>query len=202
MSISKPPGCQLNCWGVKYQDGDRECEQCRWNDTCRPRMLEVLGNTPLRAPTLSLPVYGQRPVLAAPPSPTGIPMGTVPMPPMRTSHPPTYSPSAPQPVQQPTYVQQRPVPSPPPPPTAYPQYAQQTQYHQTYQAYSLPNPRNPDPMAPMFRPGAQGPAYYFNQYPEESVSARLTKNMLLRGLEAVFGELMHFFRHWTWPPTL
>jgi len=52
----------------------------------------------------------------------------------------------------------------------------------------------------MYRPGAPGPAFYFNQYPEESTAARLTKNVMLRGLEAVFNELMLFFRHWTWPP--
>jgi hypothetical protein len=193
MSTSKPASCHLNCWGLKYQDGDRECEQCRWNDTCRSRMFEVAASVPLRSPTVSLPVYQPRPVLA----PVGVPVGTVPMPPARTTMTPTYSPSAQPPAVQPRYTTPS-APTPPPPPqTGYPQ--QYPQYHQTYQGYSIPNPHKPNPMEPMFRPGAQGPAYYFNQYPEESVGTRLTKNMLLRGLEAVFSELSYFFRHWTWP---
>jgi hypothetical protein len=52
----------------------------------------------------------------------------------------------------------------------------------------------------MYRPGAPGPAYYFNQYPEESVGARLTKNMFLRAMEALFKELASFFGNWTMPP--
>jgi hypothetical protein len=52
----------------------------------------------------------------------------------------------------------------------------------------------------MMRPGAPAPAYYFCQYPGESVLERLGKNMALRAAESVFGEVMFFFRHWTWPP--
>lgn len=184
MSISKPAGSPV-CWGLKFQDGDRECDQCRWNDTCRSKMMEVMTSAPPpRAPVMSLPMFG------APRGPTG----TVPMPPPR---PATLSPfsAPPPPPAAPMVAQVRYPPVPQPPPQQ--QYAQQ-QY--TQQSYAIPDPYNPNPMAPMYRPGAQGPAYYFNQYPEEGVAARLTKNIFLRGLEAVFTELMFFFRHWTWPP--
>jgi len=97
-----------------------------------------------------------------------------------------YTPSA-TPAPQPTYQQ----------PYQHHQH-QQYQYHNT--GYSIPDPYNPNPTVPMHRPGAAGPAYYFTQYPDETIAARLTKNMMLRGLEAIFGELMYFFRHWTWPP--
>lgn len=92
---------------------------------------------------------------------------------------PTYQ----QPVQQ-----QQPVPQqwhPPPP---------------VQMAPTLPDPRvPPNPMEPMLRPGNFGPPYYFTQYPEEKVSTRLAKNMLLRGLEAIFRELANFFANFTWP---
>lgn len=68
-------------------------------------------------------------------------------------------------------------------------------------SYYLQDPVKPHPGAPMHRPGAQSPSYYFTQYPGESIGERLTKNIVLRGLEAIFHELMQFFRHWTWPPT-
>jgi hypothetical protein len=64
----------------------------------------------------------------------------------------------------------------------------------------IPDPNNPNPMMPMARPGASGPPYYFTQYPGESIPQRLGKNIALRGAEAIFAELMFFFRHWTWPP--
>lgn len=195
MSISKPVGAP-GCWGAKYQDGDRECGQCRFNDTCRPRMFEVLNESqassyrappappppPISPSYQSLPVYqSNKPtgVVPIPPRPVAVPVPAAPpQVPVRYA-----SPSAQQPVPQPTYQQPQPY---------------QHQYHNT--GYSIPDPYHPNPTVPMHRPGAPGPAYYFTQYPDETVAARLTKNMMLRGLEAIFSELMYFFRHWTWPP--
>ena len=193
MPIARPPGMPIsldNCWGKKYQDGDPECRQCKFKDTCRPKMFESLSAMPTRPPShQSLPIFPSAPATGYP-----RPVGTVPMPPSPPS--PPSAPPASVPVRNFS-------PSVPQPPPTYPVYDQQTQ--QTYQAqpqhYVLPNPHDPNPMAPMYRPGAPGPAYYFNQYPEESVAARLTKNVLLRGMEAIFSELMYFFRHWTWPPS-
>lgn len=200
MTIMRPPGMPERldrCWGKLFQDGDRECEQCRWNDTCRSRVLEVAATAPARPPT-SLPVFTapvpQRPV--APTAPTGI----VPMPTRPAAAPPAFSPPATQATAQVRYATpSAPVPTAPPVP-AQQQYAQPYQYQQT-QGYSIPDPNNPNPLIPMFRPGAQGPAYYFNQYPGESTGGRLVKNSLLRAFEAVFSEVAHFFRHWTWPPS-
>jgi hypothetical protein len=77
---------------------------------------------------------------------------------------------------------------------------QYQQYQQPVAVASLPDPYNPNPVIPMMRPGAPAPAYYFCQYPGETTIQRLGKNMALRASESVFGELMFFFRHWTWPP--
>lgn len=187
MSIMRPPASPP-CWGVKFQDGEKECEQCRYNDTCRLAVLARVA-APSAHPSTSLTVLRNY----APPSPPPAPVNYRMNPPAQTV--------APLPAN-PYYVTQNaPLPRSPSAPVA-PQVTQpqQPQYYQQSTGYSLPNPQAPNPMQAMHRPGAPSPAYYFTQYPGESVAQRVGKNLFLRAAEAVFGELMQFFRHWTWPP--
>lgn len=204
MTIMRPLGMPERldrCWGKLFQDGDRECEQCRWNDTCRARVLEVAATAPART-VAPLPVLQTPP--PRPPAPT-TPTGIVPMPQRpAVASPPVYAPPATQATAQVRYATPS-APTPAPAPPAQPQY-QQTQYQQPYQyqqtqGFSIPDPNHPNPLVPMYRPGAQGPAYYFNQFPGESTGTRLFKNSVLRAFEAVFSEFAHFLRHWTWPPS-
>lgn len=189
MAQFKPPAAP-GCWGLKYQDGEKECEQCRYNESCRPAMLErctsdgrmtlpvirTYNPPPVPSPPT---IYQQRPV-----NQTAI----VPMPAKPYYPPPPVSVPA----------RQASVPMPPQP-VAQPQAPQQ-QYYQTTTGYSLPSYANPNPMTPMHRPGASAPAYYFTHYQGESVALRVIKNLLLRAFEAIFGELWQFFKHFTWPP--
>jgi hypothetical protein len=190
MTIARPSGMPVsldNCWGKKYQDGDRECEQCRFNDTCRPKMFEYLASVPVRSPPpQSLPIYGANRTT-----------GTVPMPPPKPSTPPpmTYPPA---PVHVRNYSPS--VTPPPSPPQQAPVHNYPYSNQQGYQGYAIPDPDRPNPYAPMFRPGAQGPAYYFNQYEGEGTGTRLMKNVFLRALEAMFAEAARFFGNWTMPP--
>lgn len=205
MTTARPPEMPSRldrCWGKLIQDGDRECEQCRWNDSCRSRFMEVAVATPVRPPPQPLPVYNTAP-LPITPMPAAMPTGVVPMPPPRvvTAPPPVYRPYQP-PTQATAQVRYPTTPSVPQPvstPQSY-QHHPQYPYQHSQQGYSIPDPNRPNPMDPMFRPGAQGPTYYFNQYPEESTANRLMKNMFLRAMEALFSELSSFFRHWTMPP--
>lgn len=172
MSQYKPAAAPV-CWGEKYQDGDKECGMCKYNDTCRPAMISKIST-----PQTSLPVirnYNQPPIITlAPTKPAIIPLPDKPY----------YAPAAIKPVLQPV-IQSQPQ--------------QQTNYYQQSSGFSLQNPTNPNPLNSMHRPGAPTPAYYFTQYPGESVIWRILKNIFLRAAEAVFAELMQFFRHWTWP---
>ena len=183
------------CWGKTYQDGDEECRQCRYNSDCKLEMLEAVHR-----PKVSLPIMGARPY-APPTLPPPAPSLALP-----SAHPIVPLPAKPFFV---PAVQSLPIPGKPPisthhyptaqPPTTVP--ATPTTY-QNSTGYSIPNPSAaPSPMTQWYRPGAPGPAYHFIQYPDETVGLRLIKNVLLRALEALFGELMQFFRHWTWPPT-
>ncbi len=36
---ARPPGCTLPCWSWKYQDGDPECAQCPYRESCRSAVL-------------------------------------------------------------------------------------------------------------------------------------------------------------------
>ncbi len=188
MSFLQRPANALNCWSVKFQDGDRECEQCKDNDSCRAAVLDRVVNSPQRT---TLPVLrNYAPPYSPPPTPP-TQAAMVPMPSKPYFPPPVSS----------LPVPNKTVPMPSAPASTTPQVStQQHQYYQQSTGWSLPSNTNPNPMAPMFRPGAPSPAYYFTQYPGESVARRIGKNILLRAAEAIFGELMQFFRHWTWPP--
>lgn len=197
MSYHIRPSNALPCWGAKYQDGDKECGQCRDKESCRPAMLDRILN-PSEQRT-NLPVLRHYSPSATPPPPppppptfqTSTSMAMVPLP-SKPYYPPPVN-SLPVPAR--TVALPNPQPSPP-----QVQQTQAPQYYQQSTGWSLPSHSNPNPLAPMYRPGAPQPAYYFTQYPGESVATRVGKNMVLRMMEAVFGELMQFFRHWTWPP--
>ncbi len=184
MNNIKPSGAPT-CWGRLHQDGEEECRQCRFRYDCRTETMEQVNK-----PGARLPMFGQYPSqtqLSPPRTPLPAlppPSSTVvPLPPRPVFSPPTTQPPPPA----------RTIPSTTSTPTT-------VNYSTSAGGYSLPNPTSPNPLAPWYRPGAPGPAYYFTQYPNESVSSRLAKNAVLRALEAIFGELMQFFRHWTWPP--
>jgi hypothetical protein len=180
MDHNRPSGSPP-CWGRKYQDGAEECMQCYYNEGCRQEMLYQVARPnqpavrnyapPIQPPRLALPT----------PSAT-----VVPLPPKPYFAPPVSS------IPVPTRT--IPVPTVPTPPTTSQTYYQQSTGH------SLPNPGVNNPMAHWQRPGAPAQPYYFIQYPGESTGTRLVKNAVLRALEAIFAELMQFFRHWTWPP--
>lgn len=166
------------CWGLKYQDGERECVQCSFKETCRPTVMAKL------IPTSSL--TQQPPALPQLPSfPRSLPAAPPP-PPVPAYQSSLFRPqTAPAPQTQPYSI---PTQAPPP---------QQNPYNTAQ--YPLDH-NNPNPWAAMFRPGSQAPPHYFIQHPGESTRERLLKNILLRLLEAVLQELAHFFRHWMWPP--
>src|SRR5512139_117416 len=66
MSYVTRPAAAPGCWGSKYQDGDIECSQCRYKDSCRE---EVLARTvsPHRT-TLSV-MRNYTPNVSVPPPP-------------------------------------------------------------------------------------------------------------------------------------
>lgn len=187
MTLFKPAGSPP-CWGVKFQDGEKECVQCRFKDGCREALLSRVVSGP---PRMSLPVLTPKPPPYPPPPP---------LPTMQTSQ--ALVPLPAKPYYAPP-INHLPAPKPqvPMPPTQQTAQQPQPQYYQQSTGYSLPNPQNPNPLAPLHRPGAPSPAYYMTQYPGESVGTRIMKNTLLRALEAIMFELMQFFRHWTWPPS-
>lgn len=218
------------CWGSKYQDGDQECRQCPHNDTCRPEMLSRLTSPPPQKTSLpvlpsipSLPT--PFPSTNAPPQQSGGLVHVSQRPWLMTNQPPAPPSSYPAPnYRTPSAPPPPPIPSLPassffqPPPVApqaqvpvaqpsfqqWQQYRQQQEQPQTTQYpyhAAIPDPKQPNPFAAWHRPGVvNSPSYYFSQYPGESVGGRIFKNMVLRGLAAVFQELTQFFTHWTWPP--
>ena len=163
------------CWGQQFSDGDRECYQCTFKEACRATCMERASQPSLPQPPQTMVPLPARPYIGQPFAPS------VPAPPPQVYRPPNSL-----------------APVPPPQPQQVVQYQQYQQ--QPVAVASLPDPNNPNPMIPMMRPGAPAPAYYFCQYPGETTVQRLGKNMALRASESVFGELMFFFRHWTWPP--
>lgn len=177
------PASAPSCWSLKYQDGDRECDQCRYNDSCRAALLERTISSPPR----SLPVVPARSYTPPypPPAPVFTTQAIVPLP----TKPYIPPPPAPVAVVKPPQV------------TAAQVTQQANQYYQQSTGYSLHNQQNPNPFVPLHRPGAPAPAYYITQYPGESVGSRIAKNAVLRAMEAIMYELMQFFRHWTWPPS-
>jgi hypothetical protein len=118
--------------------------------------------------------------------------------------PPAYIPPK-QPI---TYTQPFVNPSPP-------IYQHQQQYHpqpqyqpQPYQyapqpgQYVAPNPAPQYAAQPNVHPFQQGIDPYRAAYPiyiGEKTSERLAKNVVLKVLETMFGELARFFHLWTWP---
>ena len=183
MSLNTKPVGAPGCWGQQYTDGDRECVQCPWKASCSQTCLQRSMAAPNRQ---YLPMY--------PPTPPQAPIPPLPQRPFVPQMSPT--PSAPAPV----YYRPPQPTAPAPAPVVQYQQPYQQQYQQLQIPASIPDPYNPNPMVPMMRPGAPGPAYYFCQYPGESITTRLAKNMTLRAGEAVLGEAMSFCRHWTWPP--
>lgn len=195
MSAIKPSSAPL-CWGQKYQDGDKECDQCMYADTCKSAMFLKLSGSSNSRP--SLPVLSSA-AYPAPPKPPVQPPAPFNQPLYHNIPARTYSSSSQVPIAK-TYSS-----------SSTPTYQTSQPSQPTYQTnnntpqysnsnYSIPDPsKPPHPMNYMHRPGASGPGYFPVQYPNESIGERLTKNLLLRGLEAIFNELAQFFRHWTWP---
>lgn len=177
MEHMKPLGSPP-CWSKKYQDGEEECTQCRFQDSCKQEMLyqitrpgpSVVRNYP--PPPRLNPSPTTSTMIPLPPKPYfAPPVSSIPVP-IRTL-PPVTAP----PIQQPT----------------------QTSYYQQTTGFSLPSIAAQNPLASWHRPGAPSPPYYFTQYPGENTGLRLLKNIILRALEAICAELMQYFRHWTWP---
>jgi hypothetical protein len=158
--------------------------QCSYKESCRPVMLNRL-----------LP-----PVPQPPPMQSMNPAQVVPLPNRPFAPPPplTMAPS----VQPSVFRPVAPMPVNTTASAAYP-YVQPVSPAVTMpQAFGgqFLDTRNPNPVAGMYRPGAQAQPYYFTQYPGEKVGNRLAKNLILRMLEVAFQELANFFRHFTWPP--
>lgn len=179
MNYLRPSGSPP-CWGQKYQEGEAECMQCDHRNSCQQEMIRMTTSN------VSLPVIRNY-------SPPITPQRTTPTTVVPLPSRPYYAPPAPT------------IPLPKPPTqstfstTQLSNTAPQASYYQSSTGHAIPNTTTPSPFAHWQRPGAPTPSYYFTQYPEENVSTRLIKNALLRALEAIFAELMQFFRHWTWP---
>ncbi len=181
MNYVARPGNAPPCWGLQFEDGNRECMQCSAKDSCRPATMNAVMAQQQQIPMIP------RMTLPVPVPPPPAPMYQVPQMPAIPQAPqqPYRLPVVPQQAPQPFQGYQVPAPAPAPQPWHMP----------------IPDPRHPDPAAPMYRPGAVGGGpYYFNQYQGETVPQRLAKNMFLRAAEAVFSEVANFFRHWTMPP--
>ncbi len=183
LPVIQPTGSP-SCWGQKYQDGDVECGQCRFNDTCRKEVLRGAMNSPVtQVPMPQRPLIPQQPW----PAPVPYPQPQVPLPTFRATPPPP--PPVPPYQQQPVPVAVQPLYHP-----NYPHPPQQPSF------YALPA-AIPDPMQPWARPGANAPPYYFGQYPGETAVQRITKNLILRAIAAIAQELVGFLVQWTWPPS-
>lgn len=190
IQLSSPPYGAPSCWGSKYQDGDDECGQCKFNDTCRREVLRQVSTTPLRPTATTVPFPSSPPVpmstmfrpVVPPPPPAAPPLNTGfrPTTPVYAPYPSASQYPPPQTFQHP----QNPQPQP------------QPVYHHPH----LPH-QTPDPAAPWVRPGSAMPPYYFTQYPQETAAVRLGKNMILRAIAAIFAELLGFASQWTWPPS-
>jgi hypothetical protein len=178
-----PPAGSPSCWGQKYQDGDIECGQCRFNDTCRKEVLRGSMNAPIPLSVSQVP-FPSRPATPQWPAPANV---------QAPSPTPAFRPAPPPPPVAPQYQQPVPV-------SVAPLY--HTGYQPQYQhpGYALPL-EVPNPMQPWSRPGAAAPPYYFTQYPGETAVQRVTKNLILRAIAAITQELLGFFIQWTWPPS-
>lgn len=189
LPVVSPPLGAPSCWGQDYKDGDIECGQCRFNDTCQKEVLRGSMNSSY-PPMPSMP--GSVPFPKTPPMPVPPPT------PYRPPQPPYQVPV--HPVTQ--YQQSRPVPIPIQ--TSYPVQSQQPYYQPPMVPPSQYAPQLPleipDPMVPWSRPGAMAPPYYFTQYPGETHGQRLVKNLILRGFAAIMFELFSHLTQWTWPP--
>ena len=176
MSQMTRPANAPGCWGAQFTDGDRECIQCPYQDSCRSTCMN-------RAAAYNPPAPPTFPSTTMVPLPTRTMLPTYPPPPPAAPVPvPVYRPP------QPVVVQPHGQAQPQPPVVQY----------QASPGY-IPDPNNLNPLMPMIRPGVQGPPYYFGQYPGETIKERLAKNVILRAAEAFFQELVRFFGNWTWP---
>lgn len=64
----------------------------------------------------------------------------------------------------------------------------------------LPVVQELSPQSPLFLSRPKGDQdHVWWQYPGESAAERLGKNVLLKAGSSIFGEIAHFFTHWTWP---
>lgn len=166
---NEPEGAP-HCWGKQFQDGDDECSNCDYNSSCRPATLHQISVRRQTTTPTYVPPPSYQPTRFGPPPPPMMPQ-----------------PSFPQPSQYPRTTSPYPM-SPPPQPMAP----------------AMP-PMNPQfappgwntPIAYLPRPNPATPAWW--QYGGETTRSRLTKNVILSALQAIFAELLRFFTNWTWP---
>jgi hypothetical protein len=203
LSVYPPQGAP-SCWGQKYQDGDPECNQCRFNDSCKKEVLRAVVSA--RPPDQQFQPSNQqvpfpRPGMSGGPTYPVPPPAPPPNPWARPMTPPPPAPAPPT-VQHSFYATQPPFQPPPSyQPAPFQPAPPQQQYYQAQYPPHLPQSGGvPDPSAPWMRPGSGHPPFYFTQYPGESTIERFGKNLLLRMLASVAQEVLGFFMQWTWPP--
>lgn len=162
----KPP-----CWGTsKYDNEDRECRACGFQNTCRDQVMKSKPVTPAPAPVASFFQQFQTPSPYAVPQPA--PQPTV------------------QPVQQ--FVRVTPTPTQPAQmkPVVPTTGAQPAQFNDRYGQFQ----------DPMFNSIKATPSVLRPQFPNESFPTRVAKNMALAGLESAIGELLLGVRQFIWAP--
>lgn len=164
------------CWGTsKYDNEDRECRFCGFQNTCREQALKTRPPvTPAPQPVANYFSQYSAPSSYAAPQPVAPPQ-TAQIVPIR----PAAAQSAPQvaPVRQ---VQVAPVQQQQGPPPMADRYGQ-------FQD-------------PLFLTLKSTPPVLRPQFPEEGFAERIAKNMVLASAEAALGEVLLGLRQFLWTP--
>lgn len=179
------------CWGSKYDSESRECRGCGWQNSCREHIIQLNLSRPTQQPAVQVTPGAPAQALAQYPSFAPAPY-TAPVPVVQQA--PAWPPPPPQ--QQAPQVQQF---RPPPPPAPAP-VQQQAQYQHA--------PFIPPPAVggygsigdQMFNVIGAIPAPVRPQYQGESFGARVVKNSLLSGVEAMVGQVLLGIRQFRWYP--
>ncbi len=175
----EPAGAPI-CWGRQYEDGNDECNNCKFSDSCRPAAINRssmrrngVQQQSLPQPRISLPVLPQQSYMPTPQF--GVPQ--IPTLPQPSNYPRTVLPHSP-----------------------IPQMAQQG-HPQSPVGFQPHAPASWNtPIAYLPKPNPANPSWW--QYSGETTSSRLGKNIVISALQAIFAELLRFFTNWTWPTSL
>lgn len=162
------------CWGTsKYDNEDRECRGCGFQNTCRDYIMKSKPSVTTPAPAPVASYFSQ----FTPQTQYATPQVVVPAPVAPVA--PQVIPVKPAPAQAPTPVQARPAPQPVGP-------VIEDRYGQFQD--------------PMFHALKSTPTVLRPQLPSENFAQRVAKNMLLASVESALGEMVLGVRQFLWTP--